>query len=192
MITELWLPYKGYEGLYEVSNLGRVRSIPRTIYRSDNGAAVHISGKLIKARLDKRGYPRLQLCRNNKSKAFRVHRLVATAFLQNLENLPQVNHKDGVKVNNQVDNLEWVTNLKNRQHADEHGLSTKMEFGNKAARFTGSVEAYNKQGELVATMSGNAEMALHGFDYRLVSAVLLGKRNTHKGCTFIKLEKENK
>lgn len=186
--TELWLQVKGYEGLYQVSNTGKIRSVDRWIDRSDTKTKVFYVGQIIKETFDKRGYKNVYLSINSNAKRFRVHRLVAIAFLDNPENKSQVNHKDGDKQNNHVDNLEWSTDEENRNHAIEHGLHVKNEFGDKSFSFTGSVLAY-KDGVLVATMNGNLEMKQCGFDYRLVSAVLKGKRKSHNGCTFKKLTK---
>lgn len=103
--SEKWIPIKGYEGLYEVSTHGNVRSIKRS---GSKGGISKI--------FDDRGYDRVYLSKNGKMKQFILHRLVAIAFISNLENKEQVNHKDGNKQNNFVHNLEWVTRKENELH----------------------------------------------------------------------------
>lgn len=183
---ESWSACKGYEGAYEVSNFGKVRSLDRIVYRSDTGTGVLYKGCIIAPVLDRRGYECVHLSLNNVSKRFRVHRLVAEAFIQNLEGKPQVNHKEGVKTNNRVENLEWVTNLENMQHANGNNLRPDQPCGEDSYRFSGTVIAIDMDGNIVARMSGNKEMKSCGFDFRLISAVLHGKRKSHNGCTFIK------
>lgn len=106
MNNEMWMPIVGYEGIYEVSNFGRVKS-----------------NKFGKERIlkpyDCHGYREVDLRLNNKSKRFRVHRLVAVAFIpnQNPEIKTFINHKDGNRGNNHVDNLEWCTQSENVEHA---------------------------------------------------------------------------
>jgi hypothetical protein len=146
--------------------------------------------KILKCQIDKLGYVRIRFCVETLKTTHKVHRLVAKAFIENPNDLPQVNHKDGDKENNAVTNLEWCTNGENQIHAITNGLKIHH-FGDRAKRFTGKVEAYDCTGKLVAVMSGNEDMAKHGFDFRLVSAVLKNKRKSHRGCTFKKLEKEN-
>ena len=102
MIEEIWRPIEGYEGLYEVSSYGKVRSLDR--YDSRNHFR---KGKVLSLVKNKEGYLQVNLCCNGKNKMFLVHRLSAQAFIPNPDNLPQVNHKDEDKTNNSVDNLEW-------------------------------------------------------------------------------------
>ena len=101
-MNEEWRPVVGYEGLYEVSNLGRVRSLDR--YDRMNRFC---EGRILKLSADRLGYLRAQLYSSSKRKSFLVHRLVAQAFIPNPDNLPQVNHRDENPSNDNVDNLEW-------------------------------------------------------------------------------------
>ena len=124
---EEWRDVKGYEGLYQVSNEGRVKSLKR--YRKNKaGCVAKIQEKLIKPHLNHRGYCQAPLCKDSVVRMFAVHRLVAKAFLPNPDNLPQVNHKDEDKENNFVfinedgsvnlekSNLEWCTNEYNSRY----------------------------------------------------------------------------
>lgn len=119
---EIWRDIPGYEGLYQVSNLGRVRSLDRYV-KQNHGSKQLKRGKIIQPIKDCKGYLRLKLCINNTSKRISIHRLVAQVFIPNLDNKPQVNHIDGDKTNNRVDNLEWVTNQENVKHAWSTGLA---------------------------------------------------------------------
>ena len=97
-MNEIWKDIVGYEGLYQVSNLGNVKRInffkkERFVIPCSNGS----------------GYLYVSLSKNNKRKNFYIHRLVATAFIENHDNLPVINHKDENRSNNSVDNLEWCT-----------------------------------------------------------------------------------
>lgn len=107
---EVWKPILGYEGLYEISNHGNVRSYKNGKWgiRAEPRAIFGQKGK---------HYKTVPLCRDGSKKTRPIHRLVAEAFLPNPENLSDVNHKDGNKDNNQVDNLEWCTHAENMRHA---------------------------------------------------------------------------
>ena len=103
---EIWKPIVGYEGYYEVSNFGRIKSVSRVVMMK-NGAARPIKEKMLHPRPQKSGYMNVTLSRDCKPNRLRVHRLVAEAFVPNPDNLPEVNHKDENKANNHADNLEW-------------------------------------------------------------------------------------
>ena len=105
---EEWKNVIGYEGLYEVSNTGQVRSLDRYVKYSNGRIHLH-KGKVLSPVKDKYGYLTVVLSCNGKQKTIKIHRLVAQAFLPNPDNLPQVNHRDEVKLNNCVDNLEWCS-----------------------------------------------------------------------------------
>ncbi len=105
---EIWKPIKGYKGYYEVSNLGNVRSIDRTI-KDKNGKAKIIKGVLLKQAKDKFGYCRVSLSKNGNVEKRTVHRLVAESYINNPEEKETVNHKDENPSNNCVDNLEWLS-----------------------------------------------------------------------------------
>lgn len=118
---EIWKDIKGYEGLYVVSNTGKIKSIDRYI-TDKNGKIKFTHGRIIKVRSQNSGYNVLRLCKNGKKPAFTVHRIVAETFIPNPENKPYTNHKDGNKQNNRVSNLEWVTPSENMRHAVDTGL----------------------------------------------------------------------
>lgn len=114
LANEEWRPVKGYDGIYEVSNFGRVRSLDRCVVCS-NGVR-NISGQIIKPYTDTYGYKVVKLRNGKTRKMFFVHRLVATSFICNPNNLPVVNHKDENKENNHSDNLEWCTEKYNTNY----------------------------------------------------------------------------
>ena len=116
-MTEIWKNVKGYEGIYQVSNLGRVKSLDR--FGSDDRK---LKGKLIKCGVNVAGYKFVILRKDNESKNIMIHRLVAWAFLSNENDLSDVNHKDGNKQNNCMGNLEWCTRSYNLKHALKIGL----------------------------------------------------------------------
>lgn len=120
-MQEIWKDLIGYEGLYQVSNLGNIRSLN---YRKTNAI------KQLKYRINHKGYFDVQISKKAKTKRMFLHRLVARTFIPNPNNLPQVNHIDGNKLNNNVNNLEWCDNSYNQKHAYKLGLQ-KRQTGTK-------------------------------------------------------------
>lgn len=113
---EKFIDVVGYEGKYLVSNLGRVLSVKRTVI-GRNGAEYTIKERFLKPKLDRYGYLICGLSSNSKTKTTTVHRLVAKAFLEQPEGKNCVNHKNGIKTDNRVENLEWVTISENNKHS---------------------------------------------------------------------------
>jgi hypothetical protein len=115
---ERWKDVVGYGGVYAFSTEGRVRSLERTIkHRGDHGGGVrHINARILAQILGLNGYHCVALCTNCVSRRFYTHRLVATAFLQNAESRRTVNHKNGIKTDNRVENIEWATDSENVAH----------------------------------------------------------------------------
>ena len=120
--NEIWKPIKGFEGLYEVSNTGLVKALPR--WKINNRGKQLTKEKLLKFNDFSTDYLRVPLTdKNHIKKYYLVHRLVAMAFIPNEKDLPQVNHIDGNKLNNNVENLEWCTREDNIKHAYKMGLN---------------------------------------------------------------------
>lgn len=184
-LNEVWKDIEGYEGLYQVSNLGRVKSLKKNIIR--------------KQTLGKDGYLRVILKHNGKSKNFSVHRLVAKAFLKNVFNYPEVNHKDENKTNNNVSNLEWCTrkynqnynglpmriaskiDYKNRKPIDFSQPIFKINAKKRQEKFSKKVNQYNMNGELIKTWNSTKECGRNGFNQSCVWHCCKGIYKQYKG-----------
>lgn len=130
MEEEIWKSVKNYEGLYEVSNFGNIRSIDRYVQRSPTSTFQSLR-KAIPRKLtfNADGYYQVRLSKNGKAKSEPVHKLVATTFIPNPDNLPEINHIKPPKTNNRVDNLEWCTGKQNKEH--QHStMNIKYNAGN--------------------------------------------------------------
>lgn len=121
MQKEIWKEIEGYEGFYQISNLGRVKSIDRFV-KGQIGLR-KAKGDLKIPTLGKRGYYEIGLNKNSSRKTVKIHRLIALHFIPNPENKPHINHIDGNKLNNKINNLEWCTHAENMRHARVNGLN---------------------------------------------------------------------
>ena len=146
-MKEIWKPIAGYEGVYEVSNLGKVKSLKRKVIRSGKSMFVH--GGILKPNIINGGYEQIKLFKSGKAKMFLVHRLVAETFLPNPKKLPQVNHIDGNKLNNKLENIEWCTAKENMVHSVTHRIRRDIK----------PVDMLSEDGEYIKTFNSIKEAA---------------------------------
>ena len=168
MKKEYWKPVVGYEGLYEVSNWGRVKSLPR------NGTVKY--ARILKLYTDKDGYLYVVLSKNNKQKLFKIHRLVAEAFIPNPNNLPMINHKDENKQNNNVENLEWCS----AKYNSNYGTAIER----RSKKRSKPILQFTLDGEFVREWESTMECERNGYNHGAVVSCCQGKRKTHKGFIF--------
>lgn len=177
MIKEYWKPVVGYEGLYMVSNWGRVKSLDRWV-KSRNGSVRFYKGRILKPITGSNGYLFVNLCKDGKVKVFTVHRLVAEAFLPNPHNYPCVNHKDENKQNNNVSNLEWCTAQYNNTYGTRNERAAEKTTNGKLSK---TVLQYTLDGELIREWPSTMECERNGYQNTGISQCCLGKQKTHKG-----------
>ncbi len=157
-MEEKWKDIKGYEGLYQVSNLGRVKSLERRVVVDSKG-----NTKLFKQRIKKqtpflknKKYLMTVLYKNNHGLPHQIHRLVAEAFIPNPQNLPCVNHKDYNPTNNCVDNLEWVTHQQNSLYSSENYSLAGVKKSDK--KYGGYIYKHHKGYRFEASLKGERKL----------------------------------
>lgn len=166
-MNEIWKDIKDYECSYQVSSLGRIRSLDRYVGHRWGGQAFK-KGKIKKTNIGKNGYMLVRLSSPEKSKTHTVHRLVAKAFISNTKNKPMVNHKDGNRLNNKVENLEWATAKENINHGAGVELCSKKIF------------RYDLEGNLICTYkSANSLRETLGLWPGNITAVCRGVKKSY-------------
>lgn len=168
---EIWKDIEGFEGLYQVSNMGRVRSLDR-----EDAQGRRRKGRVLADKHNNRGYHTIDLCRDGNIEYKLIHRLVATAFLDKPDNLPQVNHKDENKENNAVSNLEWCSALYN----DMYGTRNKR----VAKALERPIYVVTSSGHRYFFESTRKAAKLLGLDRRAMHRCLKDKHKHHHGYTF--------
>lgn len=190
MVKEEWRDIKEYEGFYQVSNLGRVRSIDRLALNKYGVRNKPLKGKIL-AQRTKDGYKIVHLSVDGVDKNEQVHRLVAKAFIPNPNNLPCVNHKDEVKSNNVVTNLEWCTIEYNNTYGTMQERGAKKRLGKKmpregvdkmALKHKKKIGAF-KDGKLIECYDSAADAARcnPNYNYVSISACCNGRIKTYRG-----------
>lgn len=178
-MIEVWKDIVGYEGLYQVSNLGRVKSCEKMISHFRGGLR-KLKEKERKLVFDSDGYLVVDLYKNGKGKMNKVHRLVALAFIQNTENKKCVNHKNGIKSDNKVENLEWCTDSENQFHAFATGLK-KPNINNEKSVLMYSNDNGDFIMEFKSIAKASAYLNCKGGD---VTNVLKGRQKSVRNHTF--------
>lgn len=178
-MEEIWKDIEGYDGKYQVSNLGRIK-------------AVYIRGikrnKVLSSTITPEGYLKIILYKKGSKKTFMLHRLVAKAFIPNLENKPQVNHIDGNKLNNKINNLEWCTSSENIIHAYTVGLKKGIRgYENVCSK---QIVQLDVHGNFIKVWGSSMEIERELKDMKVSQAAVIAcclgragnrKRITHKG-----------
>jgi hypothetical protein len=136
-MKEFWKDIEGFEGRYQISDSGEVKSLGRFV-NGKNGSKRWIKETILKPCYDGNGYLQSSLRIDGKFMANKTHRIVAQTFIPNPDNLPQINHKNGNKEDCSVENLEWCTGEYNLKHAIETGLTDNVGIKNAAAKLTDS------------------------------------------------------
>lgn len=186
---EIWEDIKGYDELYQVSNLGNVKSLPKEKISKIIGAFKTKEKQLSKG-INSGGYYIVILYKNGKKQTFSVHQLVAQAFIPNPENKPQINHINGIKTDNRVENLEWCSASENIQHAYNTGLNPILKgkdnpmYGRHGKNHNHSkpVEQYDLKGNFIKKWVNmcEAEITL-GIARGKISACCNGNQKTAGG-----------
>lgn len=163
-MTEMWKPIIGYEGLYEVSNMGRVRSLTRISNFRDRSGRINervIKGRTMRPQRQKSGYLHVGLSKDGNVTQYRVHRLVAAAFVDNPEGLYEVNHIDEDKTNNRADNLEWC----DHKYNNNYGSKPKRGARNPMAKLTNEdveeIRHRRASGEMLKTIAADFGISIN-------------------------------
>lgn len=183
---EIWKDIQGYEGLYQISNFGHVRSLKR-FAKSKSHSKRTVNPRLLKGGLDVDGYHLVSLYKKGKKKTFKVHRLVAKAFIPNPNRYSQVNHKDENKHNNCVNNLEWCNCKYNINYGT--GIS-RRNFSNTNGKHSKLVGQFNLNGKLIKRWPSAAEAGRHGFNANHIRECARGVLKTSRGFIWKYIKKD--
>lgn len=171
-MQEIWKDVCNYEGYYQISNKGRIKSLDRYVER--NGKLVKVKGKILNLNKNNAGYYYLNLCTNNSRKKFLIHRLVAIAFIPNQNKLKCINHKDENKSNNSVENLEWCNHKYNSNYGNIRSkLSDKkcksvicLELNKKFKSQTEAANYFNIKQSAISFCCNNSNRTAGGYHWQ--------------------------
>lgn len=180
MNNEIWKDIVGYEGLYQVSDMGRVRSLDRKCW---NGSGWFIKkGRVLKPRFTKNGYCRVHLRVDNKAVDRYIHRLVAEAFIPNLDNKPYIDHINTIKTDNRVENLRWATPEENMANPITKEKMCKNSENRRGKTINNKVVYQLLNGEIINIFESISDASKHiGVDSSLLGKIIKGKANNYTG-----------
>lgn len=179
-MKEIWKDIKEFEKRYQVSNLGRVKSLSKFVNNNPNYSSIgyYTKERILKPFKNAKGYQLVKLYKDKVSYNKKIHRLVAEAFIPNLKNKPQINHIDGSKNNNNANNLEWCTNKENQEHAWKNNL--KKRIIGKDNKLSKNVYQYDLKGNFIKEWNC-VEEAQKTLKISNISTVCYGKRKQAGG-----------
>ena len=177
-MNEIWQDILGYEGIYQVSNEGQVRSLDRMV-KHQKGGLQTVKGKILKPSTTPKGYQHVILCKNGKAKNFFVHRLVYAAFCGEIPEGLVVNHINEVKTDNRLENLNLMTQKENINWGTGHERSAKANLNHP--QMSKPVVGMDEQGNVVITFPSAMEAGRNGYTQGNISACCRGKVKHHKG-----------
>lgn len=185
-MKEIWKDIKGYEGLYQVSNLGNIKSLGRLVTRGNN--QVFKPESLLMPGVKNTGYCNVILCKEKTKKTFLIHRLVAVEFISNPENKKTVNHKDGNKLNNHIQNLEWNTLSENLKHAYRflNRKPARSHLGKKGilSPFSKKVIGFKLNGKIIYQFDCTQEAKVYGLIPESVARCARGERKYYNNIVW--------
>lgn len=192
-MKEIWKDIEGYEGLYQVSNLGRVKSLERQVWKKRQQCYLRVRGRIKQQAVSCWGYWLVSLSANGVNKYHSVHRLVAQAFVPNPENKPDIDHINTIKTDNRAENLRWVTKKENSNNplTLKHMSNGQKLKGNKYCKFGKDhpnsipIVQLTKEGEFVKEWACAADAWREGYSYKHISACLRKIRKTANGCLWL-------
>lgn len=177
MQNEIWKDIHGYEGMYQVSNLGRVKSIDRVVVKSD-GTLFRLKSRIMKPY--SHTYMYVRLTKDGKNRSYSIHRLVCEAFHPNPNNYPCVNHKDNNPLNNYVGNLEWCTYAYN----NNYGTHSQRLSDTMVEKYGVAIDVYTKRGEYIKSYSSIRDAINDGYTRDSISKCCRGELDSHCGLIF--------
>ena len=179
IMEEVWKDIPGFEGMYQCSDIGNVKGLDRLVPCGKKTNS--IKGQIIKPKIDRYGYPHLHISKDSKKFFFTVHRLVASTFIENKENKPQVNHINGIKTDNRIENLEWCNNSENILHSfrclgREKPKGGGVDIDNKMSK---PLIQYDLNGNFIKQWNSRRGCSRElGIDYRRLSDFCLGLKKS--------------